>query len=88
MITIKSTKYSKSDTAFCIDVLHYGLHQCCVYFGNEKVLGDHYCDNCKCKLACTELKSAYHHMQAKRLRAEAVDQLDIITLEDLEFLDS
>lgn len=88
MITIKSTQYTKFDTSFCADVLYNGLCQTCAMFGNEKMFAEDYCSNCKRKLACTELKSAYHHMLSKKLRAEAIEHLDVITLDDLEFLDS
>lgn len=67
MITIKSTQYTKFDVDFCTDVLLNGLSYSCPAFGNEKVYGANYCNSCSHKLACTELKSAYHYMLSKKV---------------------
>ena len=89
MITIKSTKYSKYDIGFCTDVLYNGLRQSCVFYDDEKrVFDNDFCSNCHCKLACTELKSAYHHILSKKLRAEAAEQYDGIMVESVDLLDS
>ena len=88
MITIKSTKYTKFDIDFCTNVLYNGLCSTCVIFSNYSMFDQDICENCKHKLACTELQSAYHHMLSKKLRVDAIDHLDVLTLDDLEFPDS
>lgn len=69
MITVRTGAWTKDDKIFLGEVIDKGLEKCCFAYGTgcQKTI----CQECKNKIACSELKSAMFYIWAILARDEA-----------------